>query len=105
MFVNRFAKIVPMAMRMSAQQTRMPLIAACARTFSSVEMIERSGSKLAKSLEKEIKYENENYTVVEDIDSFITESGFTFSERDDSPQMTLTKTLGKYTITIQFEAR
>jgi hypothetical protein len=38
------------------------LLAASTRCFSSIELINRSGQKLAKSLEKEIKYENDNYT-------------------------------------------
>lgn len=107
MFAKKFATILPAAMRASAQHARNPLMAAACsvRGFSSVELVDRAGLKLAKSLEKEIKYENENYTVVDDVENFIKESGFTFSEADDSPQMTLKKTFGKYNITIQFEAR
>jgi len=47
-----------------------------ARTFSSFELIERSTAKLNKALESEIKYENENYTQLEDIETFLNESGF-----------------------------
>ena len=105
MFAKKFASIVPAAMRASVQHARNPMMAAAMRSFSSVELVDRAGLKLAKSLEKEIKYENENYTVVDDVENFIKESGFTFSESDDSTQMTLKKTFGKYNITIQFEAR
>lgn len=53
------------------------------KTFSSFEMIERSTAKLNKALESEIKYENENYTQLEDIETFLNESGFVFKETDD----------------------
>jgi len=43
-------------------------------------LISRSGSKLAKALEKEVKYENDNYNQLEDIETFLKESGFVYSE-------------------------
>lgn len=45
-------------------------------TFSSFETIEKASGKLVKSLDSEIKYENENYTQLEDIETFLNESGF-----------------------------
>jgi hypothetical protein len=104
MLANRFAKLLPMASKVFVART--PLMAVTmARPFSSVEMVSRSGAKLAKALEKEIKYENENYTQVEDIETFLRESGFTYSEDENGVHMKLTKTLGKHTVEIQFEAR
>ena len=38
------------------------------RQFSNIASIEKASQKLNKSLEKEIKYENENYAQLEDID-------------------------------------
>jgi hypothetical protein len=45
------------------------------RMFSTAA-IEKSVQKLSKALEKELKYENENYAQLEDIDTFLKESGF-----------------------------
>lgn len=86
--------------------SRVPL-AACAQTrmFSSFESVQRGAAKLSKSLEKEIKYENDNYTQLEDIETFLNESGFTFSETDDHIAMVLSKTVGDKTIEVHFEAR
>lgn len=44
----------PQQMGLFAAQSKM--------TFSSFETIEKASQKLTKSLESEIKYENENYT-------------------------------------------
>ena len=63
-------------------------------TLPSNVSVEKSVQKLNKALEKEIKYENENYSQLEDIETFLNESGFKFHEKEDGPGMTLTKTLG-----------
>lgn len=81
------------------------LIAAATRGFSSVELVSRSGAKLSKALDNEIKYENDNYSQLEDIETFLKESGFTYSEQEDGVKMSLTKTLGDKKIEILFEAR
>ena len=74
-------------------------------SFSSFENIEKASQKLSKALESEIKYENENYTQLEDIETFLNESGFRFSEIENGLTMTLTKEVGDKTIEIVFEAR
>ena len=56
-------------------------------------------------MEKEIKYENENYTQLEDIDTFLNDSGFQFKEEDSGITMTLTKTVGNKHIEVQFDSR
>ena len=58
-----------------------------------------------KSLEKEIKYENENYSQLDDIETYLNESGFKFSEQENGVVMTLTKTVGDKLVEVQFEAR
>ena len=73
--------------------------------FSSFETIEKASGKLSKSLESEIKYENENYTQLEDIETFLNESGFLFKESDNGLEMTLTKDVGDKKVTVVFEAR
>lgn len=60
---------------------------------------------MSKALEKEIKYENENYSQLEDIETFLNDSGFKFTEQDNGILMTLSKTVGDKTIEVQFEAR
>jgi len=44
--------------------------------FASFDMIEKASQKLTKALDSEIKYENDNYTQLEDIETFLNESGF-----------------------------
>ena len=60
---------------------------------------------MTKSLEKEIKYENENYSQLDDIETYLNESGFTFSEQENGIVLTLSKTVGDKLVEIQFEAR
>jgi len=73
--------------------------------FSNYAVVEKGIQKLNKALEKEIKYEVENYSQLEDIETFLTESGFKFSEQDSGIVMILTKTVGDKTVEVQFEAR
>lgn len=75
------------------------------RGFASFELIERSTQKLTKALDSEIKYESENYTQLEDIETFLNESGFQFSETDDGLELSLTKEIGDKKIEVIFEAR
>ena len=76
------------------------------RGFSTnTASIEKSIQKLTKSLEKEIKYENENYSQLDDIETYLNESGFKFSEEDNGIVLTLTKTVGDKLVEVQFEAR
>jgi len=56
-------------------------------------------------LNKEITYEHENYAQLEDIDTFLNESGFAFAETEKGVGMTLTKTVGDKTIEVCFDAR
>ena len=58
-----------------------------------------------KSLEKEIKYENENYSQLDDIETYLNESGFQFSEEENGVTLTLIKTVGDKLVEVQFEAR
>ena len=73
--------------------------------FSSLETIEKATQKLNKALDSEIKYENENYSQLEDIETYLNESGFLFKEHEDGIQMTMTKDLGDKKVEIVFEAR
>jgi len=74
------------------------------RTFST-ENISSGATKLNRALEKEIKYENENYSQLEDIETFLNESGFAFSEEDQGIALKLTKQVGDKVIEVRFEAR
>ena len=90
-------------MRLVAAQNPMQMFVT--RQFASFETIEKASQKLKKSLESEIKYENENYTQLEDIETFLNDSGFQFSETEGGLIMTLKKEVGDKTVEIQFEAR
>lgn len=71
----------------------------------STESISSGASKLNRALEKEIKYENENYTQLEDIETYLNESGFAFSEEDGGVNLSLKKKVGDKNVEILFEAR
>ena len=75
------------------------------RMFSSFETIEKATQKLNKALDGEIKYEKENYHQLEDIETFLNESGFKFSESENGIFMSLTKTVGDTSVEVVFEAR
>ena len=70
------------------------------RMFASFAGVEKGIQKLTKALDKEIKYENENYTQLEDIETFLNDSGFKFQEEDSGLTMKLTKTVGNKSIEI-----
>jgi hypothetical protein len=82
-----------------------PMQMASMRQFASFETIEKAAQKLNKSLDSEIKYENENYVQLEDIETFLNDSGFQFTESDSGLMMSLTKEVGDKNVEIQFEAR
>merc|ERR1712160_194491 len=46
-----------------------------------------------------------NYQQLEDIETFLQESGFAFNEVEEGVAMGLTKTIGEKTIEIMFDAR
>ena len=75
------------------------------RLFSNFSQVNSGANKLTKALEKEIKYENDNYTQLEDIETFLNDSGFAFAESEDGIGMTLKKSVGDKVIEIVFEAR
>ena len=79
-------------------------VAGANRAFSS-SAISSGATKLGRALEKEIKYENDNYTQLEDIETYLNDSGFQFSEQSNGIQMTLSKTVGDKKIDIVFDAR
>ena len=76
------------------------------RAFSTnTASIKKSIQKLTKSLDKEIKYENENQSQHDDIETYLNESGFKFSEVENGVQMTVTKAVRDKVVEVQFEAR
>lgn len=98
--VRNVAKVI-----VNSQRSVMGMSVTGTRMFSNVAGIEKAVQKLSKALEKEIKYENENYSQLEDIETFLNESGFKFSEQENGTQMVLTKTVGDKTVEVHFEAR
>ncbi len=75
------------------------------RQFSNFAQIEKAQQKLSKALESEIKYESENYSQLEDIENFLNEAGFHFSETADGLTITLKKTIDGREVTVSFDAR
>ena len=59
-----------------AKQQPAFMAAAIPSRFFSTDIVSDGAKKLGKALEKEIKYENDNYTQLEDIETFLNESGF-----------------------------
>lgn len=92
------------AARMVARQQT--FMAVAIRGFSAnTANVEKAVQKLNKSLEKEIKYENENYSQLDDIETYLNESGFKFTEEEGGVVLTLSKSVGDKTVEVQFEAR
>merc|ERR1740117_1759497 len=85
MFIQKFSKALIPSARLAAVK-QVSLVASQQRLFSSVEMVARSGAKLVKALDKEMKYENDNYNQLEDIDTFIRESGWDYSEGQEQEE-------------------
>ena len=81
------------------------IVAMQQKGFSSVEHVARGGAKLTKALDKELKYENDNYAQQEDIDTFIAEAGWSFTEEENGIKMTLSKMVGDKKVEVIFEAR
>ena len=101
--VRGFFRLMAAQQRMSGMMIQ---AAQAGRAFSTnTASIEKSIQKLNKSLEKEIKYENENYSQLDDIETYLNESGFKFSEQENGVVMTLTKSVGDKLVEVQFEAR
>lgn len=99
-------RLAPRALRMPLATQMVAMNNVSRRLFNSnFEQVSRGAQKLAKALDKEIKYENDNYTQLEDIENFLNESGFTFTEADHSQEMYLTKTVADKKIMVAFEAR
>ena len=73
--------------------------AVSSRCFST-DSIGDGAKKLGKALEKEIKYENDNYTQLEDIETFLNESGFEFDEESKGIHMSLRKQVGDKVIEV-----
>jgi len=96
------SKVGPKAFMMPVRVSSV-MGAAATRAFSSD--INDGAQKLNRALEKEIKYENENYTQLEDIETFLNESGFQFSEEENGIFMSLKKQVGDKHVEVTFEAR
>ena len=113
MFVSKQAlqKLISSSARMPAmrqaltQSARPAMFGASVASRSFSDLINDGAKKLTRALEKEIKYENENYDQMEDIQTFINESGFQFEEESEGIFMSLKKQVGNKVIEVTFEAR
>jgi hypothetical protein len=85
---------------------RNSMLSMSSRMFTAnIASLEKAAQRLNKALDKEIKYENENYSQLEDIETFLNDSGFKFSEDPESITMVLTKQVGDKTVEVHFDAR
>ena len=64
-----------------------------------------AATKLAKALDKELKYEKENYAELEDAAAFLDESGFEFFEEKSGLNCTLKKNVDGRKVEVLFMAR
>mmetsp|Transcript_68890 Transcript_68890/g.128605 ORF Transcript_68890/g.128605 Transcript_68890/m.128605 type:complete len:226 (+) Transcript_68890:88-765(+) len=62
-----------------------------------------AGQNVSKVLENEIKHEDEQYEQQKEIQNFIKNSGFDFSETPGDVNMTLTKKVGNKTVKIEWQ--
>ena len=104
--VRNASKMIKPAQRMllAKNMPAQAMVAMNMRCFS-FGAVEKAAQKLSKALESEIKYENENYSQLEDIETFLNDSGFKFTEREDGMGMRLSKEVGDKIVEIEFEAR
>jgi hypothetical protein len=100
--VRNATKMIKPAQRMLLAKNVM--FAQNVRCFS-FGAVEKASQKLSKALESEIKYENENYSQLEDIETFLNDSGFKFTEAEGGMGMKLSKEIGDKIVEIEFEAR
>jgi len=94
-------QVTRQAINMATKPSFMAAVAT--RGFSNG--ISDGAKKLTRALEKEVKYENENYAQLEDIETFLTESGFVFTEEPTGIFMSLKKQVGDKVVEVTFEAR
>ena len=65
----------------------------------------KSAAKLKKTLSKELEFEKDNYTELEDTKVFLKESGFTLTEDKEGINLYLKKTVEGKEVTVHFQAR
>lgn len=70
--------------------------------FSSVEKITKAQSRLLKAVERESKYEEENYEVDASVKEFLEEHNLTLKESDNSVFVELHKDNGDSKVQILF---
>lgn len=70
------------------------------RAFSSVV-----SKRLAKSLEKELRYEEEEYKIDESVGPFLQESGFDLEDKEGVSRMKLFKEVEGHEVEVTFSAR
>lgn len=105
MFSRKSVTATRSALQFFRQPSMIKIVAAANQGFSKFNSIESGSGKLVRALEKEVKYEQDNYTQLEDIEQFLNESGFAFTEHEDSIKMNLKKTVGDKLVEIRFESR
>lgn len=71
------------------------------RWFSSAQTV--AAPKLASTLQSEFQYEKSNYEPAANIATFLEKSGWKLTEKDGDINMSLTKTVGELTASVEFQ--
>ncbi|CAD8104998.1 unnamed protein product [Paramecium sonneborni] len=72
---------------------------------TQLEKINKSGQKLVKIVEKELKFEKSNYVEDESVTDFIDKAGFKLVDEENSHEVTLEKKVGDIRVVVQFQSR
>jgi len=58
-----------------------------------------------KAVQREIKYEEENYAIDDSVAQFLKDNGFVMKDEDSDNVIELTKKVGDTAVTVQFMSR
>ncbi|CAD8089753.1 unnamed protein product [Paramecium primaurelia] len=72
---------------------------------TQLEKVNKTGQKLVKIVEKELKYEKTNYVEDDSVTEFIEESGFQLIDDENNHEVTLEKKVGDVKVIVQFQSR
>lgn len=73
--------------------------------FGSIEKVDKVKTKLQKAIQKELKYEEENYQKDDTVASTLKETGFNLKDSENDNTIELVKKVGNTTVLISFQSR
>ncbi|CAK59588.1 unnamed protein product (macronuclear) [Paramecium tetraurelia] len=72
---------------------------------TQLEKVNKTGQKLVKIVEKELKYEKTNYVEDDTAIQFVEKAGFQLVDSDSNHEITLEKQVGDVKVIVQFQQR